>query len=52
MSKYTVGDYLGQDSTEYLVYQILQKIQAVCEGIDGKSFGENVIREAHIDKEF
>lgn len=35
MAKYTVGDYLGQDSTEYLVYQILQKIQAVRELISG-----------------
>lgn len=35
MANYTVGDYLGQDSTEYLVYQILQKIQAVRELISG-----------------
>lgn len=35
MENYTVGDYLGQDSTEYLVYQILQKIQAVRELISG-----------------
>jgi len=25
MAKYTVGDYLGQDSTEYLVYQLLSR---------------------------
>lgn len=35
MANYTVGDYLGQDSTEYLVYQILRKIQAVRELISG-----------------
>lgn len=27
MAKYTVGDYLGQDSTEYLVYQLLSRWQ-------------------------
>lgn len=25
MASYTVGDYLGQDSTEYLVYQLLSR---------------------------
>lgn len=27
MAKYTTGDYLGQDSTEYLVYQLLSRWQ-------------------------
>lgn len=27
MARYTVGDYLGQDSTEYLVYQLLSRWQ-------------------------
>lgn len=27
MAKYTVGDYLGQDSTEYLVYRLLSRWQ-------------------------
>lgn len=27
MAKYTEGDYLGQDSTEYLVYQLLSRWQ-------------------------
>lgn len=27
MTDYTVGDFLGQDSTEYLVYQILSRVQ-------------------------
>ena len=31
MAKYTVGDYLGQDSTEYLVYQLLSKWQQTVE---------------------
>lgn len=31
MAKYTVGDYLGQDSTEYLVYQLLSRWQQTVE---------------------
>lgn len=33
MAKYTVGDYLGQDSTEYLVYQLLSRWQQSVEQI-------------------
>lgn len=33
MAKYTVGDYLGQGSTEYLVYQLLSRWQQSVEQI-------------------
>lgn len=35
MAEYTVGDFLGQDSTEYLVTQILLKIKAVRDMLSG-----------------
>ena len=33
MANYTVGDFLGQDSTEYLVYQLLSRVQQSVEQI-------------------
>lgn len=35
MADYTVGDFLGQDSTEYLVTQLLLKIKAVRDMLSG-----------------